>query len=89
MSAAELSLNLAKGIGVRPIAACTHNSTECEGRPILTCDNTELPVIYLRINEDLPEGGIFFEDNCIILEGNEWGIVKAVDAFLLKWYRIL
>ena len=90
VAAAELSLNLNDGLGVTPHAACAFDDPACEGRPILTCANTDAPVLYLRINEDFPEGRMFFvNNNCIVLEGSEWGVVKAVDYFLLKWYRII
>jgi len=86
LSAAELSLNLAKGIKARPIAACTSNETACEGRPIVTCDSTDAPVIYIKKDKEpmLVQSG-----NCVILMGNEWDLVRVIDRFLLAWYGIM
>lgn len=86
LSAAELSLNLAKGVNAIPIAACTTNETACAGRPIVTCDNTERPVIYLKIENSTRVIG---KGNCIQIQGKEWELVKAVDRFLLKWYQVM
>ncbi len=86
LSAAELSLNLAKGIKARPFAACTSNETVCEGRPIVTCDSTNLPVIYVK-KDKAPM--IVQSGNCVILMGNEWDMVRVVDRFLLAWYGIM
>ena len=86
LSAAELSLSLAKGIKVSPIAACTSNETVCEGRPIVTCNSTNAPVIYIKKDK---ETMIVQSGNCVILTGNEWDLVRVVDRFLLAWYGIM
>ncbi len=86
VSAAELSLNLAKGLNAIPVAACTSNESACIDRPILTCDNTDKPVIYIKKDN---RTAVMLDGNCVTLKGNEWGITKAVDKFLLNWYRIM
>ena len=87
LSAAELSLNLAKGINAVPIAACTSDEDpSCEGRPILTCENTTVPIIYLKQAE---EEKVLLEGNCITVQGKDTGLVEAVDRFLLLIYGIM
>lgn len=86
LSAAELSLNLVKGIGVTPIAACLINETEaCKNRPIITCESGEA-AIYLKQDD---EAKVILDGNCIIIQGRDYDLVKATDRFLLQWYRIM
>ncbi len=91
LAAAEVSLNVANGIGGTPVAACQYqDNSSCIDRPIITCENTkDKPVIVLTIDELAPKGRIVRAGNCVTLSGDEWGLLKAVDSFLLKWYRIL
>jgi hypothetical protein len=86
LSAAELGLNLAKGVNAEPIAACTTNETACYGRPIVTCNNTNYPVIYLKIADSTR---IIQKDNCVTIQGDGWDLVRAVDRFILKWYQVM
>jgi hypothetical protein len=86
LSAAELSSNLIKGIGVMPIAACLKNETDaCSDRPIITCESGEAAIYLKQSNETK----ISLEGNCVILEGQDYELVKATDRFLLQWYRIM
>ncbi len=88
LSSAELSLNLAKGIEVMPVAACDKNETvACENRPILTCDDKDKAIVYLRQTDDT--GAVKLDGNCVELTGDGWELVKAVDRFLLQWYQIM
>ncbi len=87
LTAAELSINLAKGINRQLIAACTINETEaCSIRPIIDCDNTNESVILLKESE---QTYIEFDQNCIIVQGNGKQLLKAVDQLLYYWYGIL
>jgi len=81
----ELGGNLFRASNAIILASCTQNHTACDDRPIVTCNSTEKPVIELRIAN---ETKIILDGNCAILQGYEFGVVKAVDKFLLKWYRI-
>ncbi len=88
LATAELSLNLAKGIGVYPIAACAVNETEtCNTRPIVDCDDEDKAVIYLKQTEGA--GEVIMDDNCVELRGNDWELAKATDRFLLQWYQVM
>ncbi len=87
LAATELTQNIATAISRTPLAACVNSHDEaCEDRPIKTCKNTDEPVIYLK------EGGkaqIKLSNNCIILEGKGFELIKAVDRLLYRWYRIM
>lgn len=86
LAAAALSTNLAKGIGVTPVAACDRNATVCEGRPIVTCASGK-PVIYLSQAKE--NAGIVFKGNCVTLEGKQDELMRAVERFLLMWYKVM
>ncbi len=87
LAAGELSLNLAQGIRRDLISACSKNETEaCALRPIITCENTDINVIYLKEAE---EPYVKLEDKCITIEGKGMDLVKAVDKLLFYWYGIV
>jgi len=86
LSAAELSLNLAKGISIKPIASCISNSSACIERPIVTCDDTDKDVIYLRVAE---KPAVVFNENCVVIQGTDEELVMATDRFILYWYEIM
>jgi hypothetical protein len=86
LSSAELSLSLTKGFGIFPIAACSKNETEaCLDRPIKTCEDNN-SVVYIR---KANKTSVKLNGNCVILEGDNEGIVKATDRLLFKWYKII
>lgn len=86
LASAELTLSLTKGFGITPIAACDKNETEaCINRPIKTCES-EGNIIYIRYAD---ETKVELIGNCAVVEGDDWGIVKAADRLLLKWYKIM
>lgn len=88
LSSAELSLNLAKGIGVVPIAACSVNETSaCSDRPIVTCEDPDKAVIML--DQTNSTGTVELDGNCASISGEGWELVKATDRFLLQWYRVM
>jgi hypothetical protein len=86
----ELSLNMAKGIGRKPIGSCTENSEDCLDRDIISCKNNpdNLPVVEFVQNFDV-DSEIEMNGTCIKIIGNGYGIVKAVDRMLLHWYGII
>ncbi|MBR9691990.1 hypothetical protein GOV06_04330 [Candidatus Woesearchaeota archaeon] len=88
LSSAELSLNLARGIGLMPVAACYKNETKaCESRPIVTCADKNKAVIYFKQTNET--GAVKLDGNCVELSGDGWELVKATDRFLLQWYQIM
>lgn len=87
LAVSELTLNLAQGMNIGLIAACTTNSTEeCYHRPIITCNNTDKGAIYLR---DDNEPRVIMSGNCITIQGRNYDLVRAADRLLLKWYRVM
>lgn len=86
LATAELSINLAQGVGRQLVAACALNETQaCEARPIIDCDS-DVAVIYLKYD---PTPFVKFEDNCIVITGENEDLVKAVDKLLYFWYGII
>ncbi|MEE9525193.1 MAG: hypothetical protein V3V78_01130 [Candidatus Woesearchaeota archaeon] len=84
----ELSLNLAKGMEIKPVAACTKNETSaCIDRPIVTCASKDKAVIYLKQTNE--SGKVKLNGNCVELSGEDWELVKATDRFLLQWYGVM
>lgn len=87
LSMSELSANLVQGLGIRTIGACTKNATDCVERPILTCNSTTSPVIFL--NSASVPSSVVYEDNCIIVSGTDKELVKATERLIYQWYGIM
>jgi len=86
LASAELSINLAKGFGLVPTAACDRNQTEtCETRPIITCANNE-PTVYIKQSAKTQ---VILKGKCVIIQGTDLGLVQATDKFLLKMYGVM
>lgn len=87
LAASELAQNMAIAIKRRPIGACDRNETVmCKDRSIVTCETTDKPMIYL-VQEQGPE--VEFKDQCIIVRGIQYDLVKSADRLLLQWYTII
>jgi len=87
LAASELSLNLKQVFNLSPVAACTVNVSEpCYDRPIITCENTDDAVIYIR--ED-PEAALLLTDNCIIVQGEGEDLARAADKLIWIQYGII
>jgi len=70
-----------------PIAACDKNETlACSIRPIITCENKEKIVLYIK---EANKTNVYYDDNCIVVEGNGFELVKGVDRVLLNLYGIM
>lgn len=87
VSASELSLNLVKALGKKPVAACKVNKTsECATRPIIKCRNSTEPVIYLK-QADNPL--VKLSGNCMTIQGRDEELVMATERILYVWYGIM
>ncbi|MBI4448760.1 hypothetical protein HY641_01900 [Candidatus Woesearchaeota archaeon] len=87
LAAAELSINMIQAIGATPIPACSYNdSTVCDGRPIITCGEANKSVIFLAGTGD---GAVAARGECIVLYGEGFEVLKAVDRLLYAWYKIM
>jgi hypothetical protein len=90
-AAAELNLNLVKGMDVRTITACLRNETKeednaCSARPIVTCDDEDKTVLWVRSAQTTE---ILLDDNCAVMQGPDEEIFRAVDRLLYDWYGII
>ena len=82
----EVGLNLVRGMGAQIQTACTKNvSDACAGHPIVTCADDKA-VIYLRTAN---ETKVRLLGNCIILQGQEMELLRAVDRVLYHFYKIM
>lgn len=82
----ELSQNLVKTFNIAPVSACTTEDNQCASVPIITCNTTDQPVIYLKSGTPTV---IYAEGNCLTIQGEGPELVRAVDRFLLKLYNIM
>lgn len=87
LAMSELGLSIVRAFGFELETACTSNQTEaCEKRPIATCDTDDKPVVYLQ---STGEPRVILDGNCVILQGDKMELLKAVDYFLYKQYRVI
>ncbi len=87
LAVADFNTHMSKVFEKKPIAACDRNETEpCKTRPIVTCDNADKLVLYIKESERLRA---YYNDNCIVVEGNGFDLVKGVDRILYNLYNIM
>lgn len=87
LAVSELGLNMARVWSITPVAACTANVTvPCATRPIVRCEDTTSPAIYITQSEK-PQ--ILASNSCVQISGNNTGIVKATEAFLYRMYGVI
>ena len=83
---ADFNTHMSKVFEKKPIAACDRNETEpCKTRPVVTCDTDNL-VLYIRESERFRT---YYNNNCIVVEGNGFDLVKGVDRILYNLYNIM
>ncbi len=87
LAASELTLSFGSAFGKEVIAACTRNQTAaCEERPIADCSHDDKAVIVIKANGDT---GVFLKDNCAVLQGEGFELLRAVDRFLYALYGVI
>jgi hypothetical protein len=86
LSIGELGRNLVEGLGAKIASACYQNHTVCVNRSIITCENTNSSVIYVKEAE---EPKIVRQGNCLILQGKGEELLKATDRAILQMYGIM
>ncbi len=87
LAAVELSRKLVEPFERNVTAACTRNETDaCFSRPIVTCENTNSSVIYLK---QADKARIILNGNCAVIQGSGESIVKAADKALFQWLKIM
>ncbi len=82
----EISFSLVQVFNITPIASCTKNYTGCEDRPIVTCDDMDKAIIYVKQSNTTQ---VLLKGNCIVIEGYGSDIVKAADRLLFGMYNIM
>ncbi|MBI2565118.1 hypothetical protein HYV79_03980 [Candidatus Woesearchaeota archaeon] len=86
LGAAELTLNM-KVLNKPFVAACTQNETDaCINRPIVECGKFGKSVILLKTEGPTQ---ILLNNTCIILQGEDFDLIKSIDRLLYHWYRII
>ena len=87
LAVADFNTHMAKVFEKKPIAACDRNETEpCLTRPIVTCEDTDKLVLYVKESEHFRT---YYNNNCIVVEGNGLDLVKGVDRILYNLYNIM
>ena len=87
LAVADFSTHMAKVFEKDPIAACDRNETEaCKTRPIVTCEDAGKLVLYIKESERFRA---YYNNNCIVVEGNGFDLVKGVDRVLYNLYGIM
>ena len=87
LAVADFNTHMSKVFEKRPIAACDRNETEpCKTRPIVTCDDAGKLVLYIK---EADKFRAYYNDNCIVVEGNALDLVKGVDRILYNLYNVM
>ncbi len=88
MSMTEIAPNLVVHFNKEISPACTVEHPSCvEGdAPVLTCEDTDVPVIYLKRE---PGPKVEIKDNCAIIQGEGDEMVQAANRFLYGLYGIM
>ena len=87
LATGELSLNMITALQVKPVAACTINDTDvCFERPIVSCGDPDKSIILIK---DEGEAKIWLKDECVVLFGKDFELLRAVDRLLYQWYNIM
>lgn len=82
----ELSFSLVQVFEILPNASCTKNYTGCEERPIVTCDDLDKTVIYVKQSN---KTRVLLKGNCVVVEGHGRDIIRASERLLFGMYNIM
>ncbi|MBI5393561.1 hypothetical protein HZA96_06870 [Candidatus Woesearchaeota archaeon] len=75
--------------GIDLIASCTNdNDPACQKNTtqIITCENTKEPVIFFK---EANTTAIIIKNNCLTIQGAQYGLIRATDRLLYKFYGIV
>ena len=87
LAVADFNTHISKVFEKKPIAACDRNETEpCKNRPIVTCEDKDKLVLYVKESDRFRT---YYNNNCIVVEGNGFNLVKGVDRILYNLYNIM
>ena len=82
----EFDQSIIKAFNKIPIAACDKPEEVCSERPIVTCDNRSMSVLYIQ---EATETEVILDNNCIIVKGYGMDIIRATDRLLMQVYNIM
>lgn len=87
LAVADFNTHMTKVFEKKPIAACDRNETEaCKTRPIVTCNDADKLVLYIKESDKFRT---YYNNNCIVVEGSDFDLVKGVDRILYNLYDIM
>ena len=87
LAVADFNTHMAKVFEKKPVAACDRNETEaCKTRPIVTCDKPGKIVVYIKESDNFRT---YYNNNCIVVEGHGFDLVKGVDRVLYNLYNMM
>lgn len=87
LAVADFNTHMSKVFEKKPIGACDRNETEtCKTRPIVTCEDADKLVLYVKESERFRT---YYNNNCIVVEGNGLDLVKGVDRVLYNLYNVM
>ena len=87
LAVADFNTHMSKVFEKKPIAACDRNETEpCKTRPIVTCSDADKLVLYIK---EADKSMVYYNNNCIVVEGKGLDLVKGVDRVLYNLYNIM
>jgi len=87
LAVADFNTHMSKVFEKKPIAACDRNETEpCKTRPIVTCNDADKLVLYIK---EADKFRTYYNNNCIVVEGNGLDLVKGIDRVLYNLYNIM
>lgn len=87
LAVADFNTHMSKVFDKKPVAACDRNETEpCKIRPIVTCEDTGRLVIYIKESDRFR---VYYNSNCIVVEGKGFDLVKGVDRILYNLYGMM
>lgn len=87
LAVADLITHMTNVFEKTPLAACDRNETDaCKRVPVITCENKDKLVLYIKESNKLR---VYYNDNCIVIEGNGLDLVKGVDRVLYNLYKIM
>ena len=87
LAVADFDTHMSRVFEKKPIAACDRNETEpCKTRPIVNCSSTDKLVLYVKEAETFK---VYYNYNCIVVEGSGLDLVKGVDRVLYNLYNIM
>lgn len=86
LASGELTQNLVKTFNIAPVPACTEENEQCAAVPIISCETTQEPVIFMKFGSPTL---VYADGNCITIQGEGIELVRAADRFILKLYNVM